>query len=159
LKSKKPLLIIITLGIILFPLFLFFLGKNIPSSGGIYEMNWNINIPKDFKLIYQKLDKHDFQGKGIRYTLFETKETVSFPLIVMANHPEIRTKYGNSQSSDIKTIENSFQQIIIDLNTSVGYFPELDSYYEWQQFVKNDSSLIVIYDPGRGRIFFAERLM
>ncbi|MDF2905846.1 MAG: hypothetical protein K0R34_1167 [Herbinix sp.] len=158
-KTKKSILIIITLGIILFPIFLFFLGKSFPSSGWIYEMNWNINIPKDFKLIYQKLDKHDFQGKGIRYTLFETKETVSFPLIIMANHQEIRTKNGNSQSNGNNIIEDSFQQITTDLSISVGYCPKLDSYYEWQQFVKNGSSLVVIYELGTGRIFFAERLM
>ncbi|HBY71345.1 MAG TPA: hypothetical protein DEG06_03790, partial [Lachnospiraceae bacterium] len=61
-RTKKILSILILLGIILVPILLYYFGGSIPTQKYIYEINWDIDIPSDYKPIYQSQDKHDFQG-------------------------------------------------------------------------------------------------
>jgi hypothetical protein len=148
------------MGIILMPILLYYIGESDFLRESIYESYWDINIPPDFKQIYHNQDQHDFQGKGIRYTLFVTKETSTLPLINFSkNTKEIQTIDGSSSDGRNYDIEEFVQTVASDLNIPENDKPNFDEYYIWQKFAKYGNTLIVLYFPNANKVYFVEKLI
>lgn len=159
-KSKRILFIIIVIGIILIPMLLYYFDKNEFSQKNIYETNWDIRIPSELKTLYHKQDQHDFQGKGIRYTVFATNEPHSLPLVTFINTTkEIQSFDGNSNTERDYEIEALIQTIVTDLKISESNLPKFDVNYIWQKLVKPGGKLIILYFPYTDRIYFIEDLI
>lgn len=157
-KIKIVVLIIIIMGIVLMPVVLYNIGNRYFSREGIYEENWDINLPSDFKKIIHYQDQHDFQGDGRRYTVYETKET-SFLPINPKNSEEIQTIAGDSKNGRNDDIEEFVKTIAADLKINEIYKPKFNYYYVWQKLVKYDDALIVIYFPNSNKVYFVEEIM
>ncbi len=164
-RTKKILSILILLGIILVPILLYYFGGSIPTQKYIYEINWDIDIPSDYKPIYQSQDKHDFQGKGNRYTIFTTNEIDNSNLITLQkNAKNIQVYNGssndpNSNNSGNTEIETFVQSVISGLNIPKSQEPVFTQYYLWQKFVRYGKTLVVLYFPDRNQVFFIESLI
>jgi hypothetical protein len=159
-KKKKVLYIIIIIGIILIPILLYYFGVSDFSQESIYELNWDIQIPSNLKKIYHNQDKHDFQGKGKRYTLLITNEVHPLPLVALKNNAkEVQTFEGNSNKGRNYDIEKFIQTIAIDLSVPENKTPKFNQYYGWQKFVKNGNILTVLYFPEDNIVYFVETLL
>lgn len=157
-KTKKILFIIIVIGIILIPILLYYFDKNEFSQKNIYETNWNIRVPSDLKMLYHNQDKHDFQGKGIRYTVFATNNPHSLPLVSFITK-EIQSYDGNSNIESDYEIEEFIQTLVTDLKIPESNLPKFDEYYLWQELEKPGGKLIILYFPYTSRMYFVEDLI
>lgn len=159
-KLKKVLFIISIIGIILIPILLYYFGVRDFSQESIYELNWDIQIASGLKKIYHNQDKHDFQGKGKRYTLFATNEVHPLPLITLKNNSkDVQTFDGNSNNGRNYDMEEFIQIIATDLSVPENNIPKFDQYYGWQKFVKNGNILTVLYFPEENLVYFIEKLL
>ncbi|MDD3172475.1 MAG: hypothetical protein PHF63_02190 [Herbinix sp.] len=159
-KFKIVILIFVIIGIILTPVLLYNLGNRNFTKERIYDKNWDIHIPSDFKIIYHNQDQHDFQGDGRRYTIFVTKETSFLPIIYsQKNAKEIQTIDGCSSDGRNYDIEEFVQAITTDLKIPENYIPKFEEYYVWQKFVNYGNTLVVFYFPGNNKVYFIEKLM
>lgn len=158
-KIRGVFLTLIIIGIMLVPVLLYYIGESDFSQEHIYEANWDIHIPSDLTMIYHNQDKHDFQGKGNRYTVFETKEIYRLRLINMKNSSkEIQSYYGSSNNGTNEDVVELIQTITSDLNVAKNYLPYYDRYYVWQKFTTRGNTLIVLYFPRDYKIYFIEKL-
>lgn len=156
-KIRRVIFTLIIIGIILIPILFYYFGESDFSQESIYELNWGINIPSNLKIVYHNQDKHDFQGKGKRYTLFETNEIYKLPLITSKDDSkEVQGYYGSSKSD--YNIEEFIQTITTDLNVPESNMPKFDRYHVWQKFVLRENALIVLYFPNDYKIYFIEEL-
>jgi len=159
-RIKKIVFIVLALVIISVPIILYYFGGSIPTQEYIYESNWDIDIPSDYKLIYNSQDKHDFQGKGYRYTIFTVKEIDNSALITLPkNTNKIQIYNGNSSDSINNDIEEFVQTVASYVNISKGNEPEFEEYYLWQKLIKYGDTLVVIYFPNSNKVFFVEKLV
>lgn len=136
-KIKRVILIVIIITII--PIFLYYTGESNWSRESAFEVNWNINIPSDVEMIYNKNNQHGFEGDGSRYSIYIIKDTstLSLPLISLKNNKKKIQTIDGSSSDDISyDIEEFVKTITSDLNIPENYKPKFDEYYNWQKFVK-----------------------
>ncbi len=159
-KIRKVILFVsIIIGVILVLILRYYLGKIDISQQSIYEINWDINIPSDFNVIYHYKDKHGFQGDGKRYTIFKTEKIYKSPLITLKKDSgEMVTYDGNSDNVRNYAMEEFILTITTDLNIPENNIPQFDRYYIWQKFVQRGNTLIVLYLPSEHRIYFIEEL-
>lgn len=148
------------IGIFLFSILLYYFGESDFSQQSIYELNWDIKMPSDLKKLYHIQDKHDFQGKGNRYTLFVTDEIHTLPLITLENaSKELQSFDGSSKDGRNYDIEELLQTITTELKVPDNKMPRFDEYYEWQKFVRHGNILIVLYLPDDNSVYFVEKLL
>ncbi|MDF2942591.1 MAG: hypothetical protein K0S01_1449 [Herbinix sp.] len=160
-KIKIVIFIIIILGIVLTPVLLYTIGNRYATSESIYEEHWNIVLPSDFKQIYHNQDKHDFQGKGRCYTIYETTEMNILPMMSSEKKAatELLSIIGNSKDSKKKDMEEFVQAIATDLRIPEIHKPQFDDFYLWQKLVKyGDNTLSILYFPNVHKIYFVEEL-
>lgn len=156
-RLRRIIFTLIMIAVISIPILFYYFGESDFSQESIYELNWDINIPSNLKIVYHTQDKHDFQGKGKRYTLFETNEIYQLPLITLKDDPKkLQTYYGSSNSD--YNIEEFIQTIMTDLNVPEHNMPDFDRYYVWQKFVLRKNALVVLYFPNDYKIYFIEEL-
>jgi hypothetical protein len=161
-KIKRVILIVIIITIIFIPIFLYYTGESNRSRESDFEVNWNINIPSDFEMIYNKNNQHGFEADGSRYSIYIIKDTSTFslPLISLKNNKKkIQTIEGSSSDDISDDIEEFAKTITSDLNISENYKPKFDEYYNWQKFVKFGGTLIIVYFPNVNKVFFIEKLI
>lgn len=159
-RFKKIIFTIIILGIILVPVLVYYFGVSIPTQKYIYESNWDIDIPSNYKSIYQSQDKHDFQGKGNRYTIFTTNEIDNSNLITLQKSSKnIQVCNGNSTDLNHNEIEAFVRAVTSALNIPEYREPKFTHYYLWQKFIQYGKTLVVLYFPDRDQVFFIESLI
>ena len=154
--------IVITLILILaisIPTLIYYTGKNYFSRVKIYELTWQIHIPAEFKEIVHYTDEHGFHGDGLRYTVFEAKEMNSVAPIRYDNKvEEIKRHSGNSEDVKDENIEGFVQDIIAELDVPEISKPSFDRLYIFQEFIKHNDRLVILYFPEINQIYFAEEL-
>lgn len=158
-RIRLALLILIIIGIILIPVILYYIGENNISQKSIYEVNWNIQIPSNIKQLYHNQDKHDFQGKGLRYTIFLIKEDSTFPLISIKKNTKNIIIEGSSGNGRDYNIEEFVHTIALELEISEKNKPIFDENYYWQKFLRYGNTLIVVYFPNINKAYFVEKLI
>ena len=128
----------------------------------IYEINWKIDLPSDYKVIYQMQDDHGFRGDGNRYTILQLTEDNSFPLRYekYEETDDMQEAEENSTDGNYSEIESFVDEIIAKLNIPQEYRPVYLNRYSWQKFVKHKSDILVIlYFPELKRMYFIEKLI
>lgn len=145
--------------IILIPILIYNTGKSYFSRDRIYELTWQIDIPANFKEIYHYTDKHGFHGDGLRYTVFKAKEMNSTALINYKNEAkEIKRRIGNSKDTKDRNIERFVQNIISKLGVPEMNQPPFNRFFIFQEFIKRNDRLVILYFPEINQIHFAEEL-
>ena len=158
-KIRRIFFALIIIGIILILFLLYYFREGNFTHKSIYELNWDINIPSDLKMIYHDQDKHDFQGKGKRYTILESHGSYEGPLIISkGSKKELQSYSGSSKDETKHDVEEFINTIATDLNVPENKLPEFDRYYVWQKFVMRENVLIVLYYPNDYKIYFIEKL-
>jgi len=133
---------------------------NIPTKKYIYEFNWDIDIPSDYELIYQFHDKHDFQGKGKRYSIFAAEKIEASSLITLQeNTKKFQIYNGISNDLNDNEIEIFVQAITSSLDIPKNREPKFEENYLWQKLIRYGGTLVILYFPDINQVFFIEKLV
>lgn len=160
-KSKVAVPIAIA-GVLLIAATIYILSKASVFDKSIYEINWRIDLPSDYKVIYQMQDDHGFRGDGNRYTILQLTGDNSFPLRYekYEETDDMQEVEGNSTDGNYSEIESFVDEIIAKLNIPQEYRPVYFNRYSWQKFVKHKSDILVIlYFLELKRMYFIEKLI
>ncbi len=158
--KSKIIVCVILIIIILIPIFIYNVGKIYYSHEKIYELNWEIDIPSDFKEMYHVSDKRGFRGDGIRYTIFEVKNMEQSSILSSTKGTrEIEILSGDSKNVRNNELEQFVNTIVMELGIPENKRPQFHRYYIWQEFVKYNDTLVIIYFPEINLVYFAEKLI
>lgn len=119
--KKIVLAIILVIGIICIIYF------NINNHNHLEEQ-WNITLPQDVDLIYDKNPEPSFHNDGIYYEVYQEKDLVSL-------------SFKNEINQEI---ENEFIEYSKEANISKDYLPDFSQKYEYYQQKETYNSLIII---------------
>lgn len=115
------------------------------DSAGIYEANWDVELPTNFTEIYRQKDPRSFHGDGRSYTIYEVSD--------------LQDTFFND-FSNVKNIEieNEAIELFSQLKVPVNRQPDLKANYKWKAFRKYNNFLCLILDPEDSKIYFIEEL-
>ena len=157
---RIALLIVIIAGILFCSVILYYIFTGKISPKKIYEINWKIQISSNVEQIYHKQNKHNFQRKGLRYTIYFVNNVNTLPLInIRQNTKGILVSEGNSGEGRDYDIEGFVYRIALELSIKEANKPIFDDKYYWQKFFRNGKTLVVVYFPNISKAYFAEEFI
>lgn len=112
----------------------------------ILNMNWKLNLPRQYEEIYYKDSGESFHGDGERYSVFQynTLEEIN-------NAIELNSKNDN--------IEPSVTKILEKLKVSKDYYPDFNNDYKYYYKIKEDTSqLYIILDSNLKKAYIVENI-
>ncbi len=121
-----------------------------PSSEAVlYKSNWNIEIPLNMKVSYSASTEERALGDGERYTVF-ISDTIS---------DAFTKEFTALDAIKRKDAEDFINGVATRLHVPAEQkISKLDGCV-WKQYVKKDNSrLVIVYNPGSGELHFVERL-
>lgn len=136
-----PTIIIITFIII------YFIGKSRYTSTKIYEINWDIDIPKSFDETYTAHTSSAFDGGGKRFTIYHVNDTSDF--------------FDGFREVKDTSIEDEFLSNLEGLEIPDKNIPEFNKRYMYRKYVSFEDEndwLIIFYIPQEKQCFFTQNM-
>ena len=147
-SKKKPLVItalilfvfgIIVVAILIGPPFNGLLGFTVKST---IKANWGVQIPNEFKELYNK-STESFHGDGGRYTVYITSKQSDF--------------VSDFTSTMSKEIEDFVRETGIIIDVPFEYQPDFNASYTWKKLESNNTNtLVMLYAPETMNLFIVQ---
>lgn len=108
------------------------------------NMNWNLNLPRNYEEIYYKDSGPSFNGDGERYSIFKYE-----------NLEEVN--YLIDWQDKNNSIEINMISILRKLEVPEEYYPNYNSNFKYYYYMKEDNSTIyMILDINLNKIYIVE---
>lgn len=108
------------------------------------NMNWNLNLPRNYEEIYYKDSGPSFNGDGERYSIFKYE-----------NLEEVN--YLIDWQDKNNSIEINMISILRKLEVPEEYYPNYNSNFKYYYYMKEDNSKIyMILDINLNKIYIVE---
>lgn len=158
-RVMNVLVVIVVVVAVLFPVYLYNEVKNTFSNKRQYEMNWQLELPSNFKELDQYNNQGGFHGDGISYTIFRTKgENTSSILESTGGRKTIVTYSGDLLNENDRNIRLFIENLTAQLDVAQENIPAFNEFYQWQEFNWEYDRLVVLYFPDKNLVYFAEGL-
>lgn len=112
----------------------------------ILNINWKLNLPRQYEDIYYKDSGASFHGDGARYSVFQynTLEEIN-------NTIELNSKNDTMEPAITKILEN--------LKVSKDYYPDFNNDFKYYYKVKEDNSqLYILIDSTLKKAYIVENI-
>lgn len=141
-KNLKIIIILLNIVLLIFIISLIIFIKVEWTSANVIEINWNIDIPREFIEEYYTDSGPSFHGDGKRYTVFKG------------------TNFNKGFSDKKNTkLEREISKLNISLKIEASERIDFKHNYEWKKIVDKDdkrNALYIIYDSDIDKYYFYE---
>ena len=139
---KKKLIIILTIIIsILFIICIYRYNK----YAYIIQKNWNINIPFEDKLIYQK-ENTGIRGEGIKYTILKYNNDYKIKKL---------KEYNWTMEYNISEIDSTIK----NLNIEEKYSLNSNKQYLYFYHEENESKIYILFSIEKNKLYIIEQII
>ncbi|MFT4104912.1 MAG: hypothetical protein QM657_04045 [Lacrimispora sp.] len=129
---------------ILCPLYLYLYGHFSYSEKKAYEMNWEISLPDQIKLVNDK-NTTSFHGDGFRHTIYQVEKM-----------EDLR----GFEVEKRKEIEDFCIEVFDILGVEAKYDLDFTQKYIWKKYVKhNNNILVIIYFSDKKELHLFQKLV
>ncbi len=143
-SRRKAIIFTVLILIIIIPLGLYIAGNIYYSSARIYEMIWDIELPRNMKKIYEAESDRGFLNDGISYTVFYVKDKNE-----LIDSFSDESNYG---------LERSFEENASKLEIPTDRMPDWNHKLVYKILRKNGDALYLVFDSETNYLFVLEIL-
>lgn len=153
-KSKKRIVTIVLICIIVLGVSMFYMWKHFTNYNTALKANWEISIPyqAQFTEIYKKDSGSTFHGDGIRYHVFTYKDSTYISQMLDWESEEKETIfYGN--------YSNAVNALLDTIDVPSEYRPNCTNCLFWYNSHDDNSEIIILWDKDNYTIYVVESFL
>ena len=116
----------------------------------VYEANWNIDLPDNYRAEYEVSTPASFHGDGTTYTVFRSTNSRADIEIFISD-------FSSSPSTDM---EREVDDLLSELPVDDEFKIDFEKQYLWKKLTKDDNDrLYIIYDVITEKLYFVQELI
>lgn len=153
-KSKKQILPIVLVCIIVLSVAMLLMWKHLTNYNITLEVNWQISIPSKarYSETYSKDSGSSFHGDGIRYHIFSYKDHSYVGEMLEWESDEKETIFYSNYSNTVNVWLDT-----IDVPSE--YRPDYSECLFWYNSQDDNSEIIILWDRGNRTIYVVESFL
>lgn len=126
----------------------------VPSYSSVLEVNWGVELPVQAlcKEVYEQDTGPSFHGDGIRYHVFSYRYEDYIDLMFAWRGSESNTLFYDTYSEAVEIWLN-------ELDVPRQQYPNYNACFYWYQRAKDNSELIIFWNPEINRLYILENIL
>lgn len=154
-KNKTKVVIsVISIVIIAVVIGLFWVRNHRSDYSAILKFNWGFELPSKshYKEVYSKDSGASFHGDGVRYHIFFYEDDEPIREMLDWSNVEEKTIFSASYEAAVTEWLNGIE-------VPAEKLPDCSECLYWYESLYDRSEIVVMWDPGKNRVYIAESFL